>query len=119
MNHKHFIWKNYASIEENISIKDAIDKQIKFQINRKLRSSLKRQLEVNEFLINWTCYVCKASIEINVKNLLEQQKELEVSAFCCEKHKKEKVNTKLSISWLRYKNLFNKKLQQILNQKWN
>lgn len=115
-NFKNFISNNYPEITSNITLSEATNQIISFQVSKKLRNIVENEMERNEYTVEWGCYVCKKPININVKGLLNDE-ELNHEDFLCHEHKNEKVNMKISISWIRYENLFHKKLQSIIKAK--
>jgi hypothetical protein len=118
-NFKNFILFNQPVYKDNITIDEAIRKLISFQVDRSLKLRLRKNIEQSEYEVDWMCYECKTGILVNVKDLLNGDDDIVASDFMCDKHKSTKVNQKLSISWIRYENVFHKKLKTIIQQNTN
>ena len=119
-NFKNFIHRTYPNLTENVHVSSAIYSMISFQVSKNFKKTLSKQLNEQYFLMDWFCFECKKPIQINVQNLLEGNG-LHDKSYFCENHQTidRKINKRISISWIRYENAFSKKLQQIIQNKWN
>jgi hypothetical protein len=115
LNFKNFIATKYPSLDKNDTIDSAIEKTIFHQLSKYLRKNISFELENEQYVVDWFCFVCKAAIQINIKPQLFGQ-QICFSTYCCKNHKDQKQPSMLSISWIRYQHSLHKKITTIIQK---